>query len=852
MQNQYAHTPILLRLLRICYPKPPKSKGLDQKMNEPYNPADIEQEAQEYWETEQCFTAEASLNHQKFYCLAMLPYPSGDLHMGHVRNYTISDVIARYQRMRGKNVLHPMGWDAFGLPAENAAIDNKLPPAEWTRKNIKKMKKQFAQLGYGFDWSTEFATCDPSYYRWEQWLFLQLFKKGLVYRKNSVVNWDPVDNTVLANEQVVDGKGWRSGAPVERREIPQWFIKITDYAQELLDGLDTLDGWPEQVRTMQRHWIGRSEGTRVRFHLTRRKTQYIEVFTTRADTLLGATYVAIAPEHPLAKEAAENDKTIASFVKNCKQQSVAEADMATQEKAGIFSGFYVKHPITEEKLPVWIANYVLMEYGSGAVMAVPAHDQRDFEFATQYNLPRKIVIMPDGKQTWDFEQAAYTEYGTLINSDQFDKLKSKKAIKAITDNLIEKNLGEPATTYRLRDWGISRQRYWGTPIPIIYCKHCGDVPVPETDLPVILPDDLIPDGSGSPLASDPNFYKTECPQCGKAAKRETDTMDTFVESSWYYARYCCTDQDKLMLDDRAKYWTPVDQYIGGVEHAVLHLLYARFMHRLLRDLGLLNGNEPFTHLLTQGMVLKDGAKMSKSKGNIVAPQTLIKKYGADTVRLFSMFAAPPEQSLEWSDSAVDGASRFLRKLWNYCQSVKPALTSSCRCKEAPETTSEDYLQQAHQQIHSALQQANQDMARLQFNTVVSACMKILNTLQTLNPTDSAALPYIDEGVGILLRLLAPIAPHITHHLWNALEYANNIIDSVWPKVNTKALVSQSTEWIIQVNGKLRSKIKTAVNIEQAELEKQALNDSTIKRHIGDKAVRKVIVVPNKLVNIVVA
>ncbi len=821
-------------------------------MNTPYNPAEIEASAQEYWTENKSFETKEELGREKFYCLSMLPYPSGDLHMGHVRNYTIGDVITRYQHMKGKNVLQPMGWDAFGLPAENAAIKNELPPAEWTRKNIKRMRKQLEQLGFAYDWHREIATCDPSYYRWEQWLFLQLYKKGLVYRKNSLVNWDPVDNTVLANEQVVDGKGWRSGAIVERREIQQWFLKITDYAEELLAGLDELPNWPEQVKTMQRNWIGRSKGLCVNFPLEKHKNQHIEIFTTRADTIMGTTYIGIAAEHPLALEQAEKSPELKKFLAKCRKTRFDEADIATAEKIGFDLGIHVIHPITKEKLPIWVTNFVLMEYGSGAVMAVPAHDERDFEFAKKYKLPISSVISPPKNTAWDFNTAAYTEYGTLINSGEFDNLKSEKAIKVITEFLEKKKAGKSIVHYRLRDWGISRQRYWGTPIPIIYCNSCGALPVREEDLPVILPEDLIPTGQGSPLADDANFYKTECPSCGKPAKRETDTMDTFVESSWYYTRYCCFDQSQSMLDDRAKYWTPVDQYIGGIEHAVMHLLYARFMHKLLRDLNLVNSSEPFNRLLTQGMVLKDGAKMSKSKGNVVAPQALIKKFGADTVRLFIMFASPPEQSLEWSDSGVEGSHRFLTKLWNFCQQFHSDILALNQGDVSlmPEIQSAD-LQNIHKQMHEILRQADLDMQRAQFNTVVSASMKMLNLLQKIESRTEIERRLIQEGLSILLRLLAPITPHIAHHLWRHLKFGDNILDAQWPKINSKAIKSAALEMMIQINGKLRGKITIESDLPDSQVKNLVLADESIKRHINDQAIKKIIVVPNRLVNIVV-
>jgi leucyl-tRNA synthetase len=818
-------------------------------MTHTYDPHLIEKQAQDFWNEHHCFEVKEDLNREKYYCLAMLPYPSGELHMGHVRNYTIPDIITRYQHMKGLNVLQPMGWDAFGLPAENAAIKRGLPPAEWTHKNIKKMRKQFQSLGYAYDWKRETTTCEPDYYRWEQWLFVKLFQKGLVYNKKAVVNWDPVDQTVLANEQVVDGKGWRSGATVEKREIPQWFFKITDYADELLDDIDKLDGWPDQVRNMQRHWIGRSRGVNITFKVSKQKEK-ISTFTTRPDTLMGVTYLSIAPEHPVAKLAAADNKNIAKFIKSCQQGSVAEADLATQEKHGIDTGFQVIHPITKKKLPIWITNFVLMDYGTGAVMSVPAHDQRDFEFATKYDIPMLQVIEPKKKSDCDLSKEAYNGPGKLINSSEFDGVDNEAAKQTILDFLVDKKLGEASTTYRLRDWGISRQRYWGTPIPIIHCKHCGAVPVPEENLPVILPTDLVPDGQGSPLAQCPEFIKTKCPECGKAAKRETDTMDTFVESSWYYARYCSFNQDQSMLDERAKYWTPVDQYVGGIEHAVLHLLYARFMHKVLRDECLVNSDEPFLRLLTQGMVLKNGTKMSKSKGNVVTPAPLIKKYGADTVRLFITFAAPPEQSLEWSDKGVEGSHRFLKKLWNYCYEVQEAIEKpddSISLIDSDDTA----IQHDYKQLHEILRQATQDIDRTQLNTVVSAAMKILNILTALKPDNAERIQLVSEGVKTLLSILSPITPHICHHLWIALGYGTNILEATWPKVNARALQTSKIQLIVQVNGKLRGKITVPADAKKDEIEKVAVQDENVQRHLAEKDIRKIIVVPKKLVNIVV-
>ncbi len=641
-------------------------------LEESYQPEIVEKSAQEFWEEEKSFNVSEDLSREKYYCLTMFPYPSGHLHMGHMRVYTIGDVLARYQKMVGKNVLQPMGWDAFGLPAENAAIKNKTLPAKWTYENIKHMRHQMKRMGFGYDWKREIITCKPEYYRWEQWLFTKLFAKGLAYKKNSIVNWDPVDQTVLANEQVVDGRGWRSGALVERREIPQWFIKITAYADELLEDIEKLENWPEQVKTMQRNWIGRSEGVEIHFKVDR-KNEELKVFTTRADTLMGATYLAIAPQHPLVQELiAAGRKDLAAFAEECSHIKVAEAAIATMEKKGIDTGLKALHPITGELMSIWTANFVVMEYGTGAVMSVPAHDQRDFEFAKKYDLSIKQVIASEsGEDNAHLKNAAYTAKGKLINSGKFDGMDSEAAINAIAEELCAKEQGKKQIHYRLRDWGISRQRYWGAPIPIIYCDACGTQAVPEENLPVVLPEDVEFSGTGSPLKDMPEFVDTICPNCGKAAKRETDTFDTFMESSWYYARYACVNLEKGMLDDRAKYWTPVDQYIGGIEHAILHLLYARFFHKLLRDEGLLNGDEPFRSLLTQGMVLKDGAKMSKSIGNVVDPKELMQKFGADTVRLFMIFAAPADQSLDWSDAGVEGSYRFLKRLWTFaCENQK--------------------------------------------------------------------------------------------------------------------------------------------------------------------------------------
>jgi leucyl-tRNA synthetase len=823
-------------------------------MDNSYKPRVIEEQAQQYWHKKQSFNLSEDLNKEKFYCLSMFPYPSGTLHMGHVRNYTIGDVIARYQRALGKNVLQPIGWDAFGLPAENAAIKHGIHPAEWTKKNIAAMKEQFLRLGNAYDWKREITTCDPDYYRWEQWFFIKLYEKGLAYKKNAVVNWDPVDQTVLANEQVVDGRGWRSGALVERREIPQWFIKITAYADELLNGLDSLDEWPIQVKQMQRNWIGRSEGCEISFKVVD-FAKRLKVYTTRPDTLMGVTYLAVAPDHPLAKEVASHNPDIQAFIDGCQGIPLAEADVATMEKKGIATGLYAIHPVTGEEIPVWIANFVLMQYGWGAVMAVPAHDQRDWEFSKKYNLPLKQVISPPNGTTYDYNKSAYTGEGTLINSDQFNGLSSAQALKEIANYLEHHEAGKVTINYRLRDWGVSRQRYWGTPIPMIFCEECGIVPVPEEDLPVTLPYDVQLTGSGSALAQCNEFVQTICPRCGQEATRETDTFDTFIESSWYYARFACKGQDNAMLDDRVKYWTPVDQYIGGIEHAVMHLLYARFFHKLMRDEGLLNTDEPFKSLLTQGMVLKDGHKMSKSLGNVVDPNHLIDTYGADTARLFVMFAAPPDQSLEWSDTAVEGAHRFLKRIWTFAYQhrqllieANDAILSGNGHVDWLHVNSN--LKKARLQIHQILAQANHDYERHQFNTVVSGCMKLFNELSAYTIESEEDKYFLHSGMSILLRLLGPITPHICHYLWQQLGFEKAIIDAPWPKVDKSALKSDELDFIVQVNGKLRAQF-TAPN----DTDKESLIEMA-KQHAGHflegKAVKKAVVVPHRqLINLVI-
>ncbi len=830
-------------------------------LDEHYHPEIIEREIQNYWRSNQSFVVSVDPNREKYYCLAMFPYPSGKLHMGHVRNYTIADVISRYQRMQGKNVLQPMGWDAFGLPAENAAVQNNTAPAAWTYANIKAMKTQLQCLGFAYDWNRELATCQPQYYRWEQWFFTQLYAKGLVYKKTSAVNWCPQDQTVLANEQVVEGCCWRCDTPVQRKEIPQWFIRITAYAEELLEGLDQLDEWPEQVRAMQRNWIGKSRGIDISFPLTDTVAGYanIDVYTTRPDTLMGVTYLSLAAEHPISLALAETNPELARFIAECKQQSVAEADMAIMAKKGIPTGLSARHPLSGELVPVWIANYVLMDYGSGAVMAVPAHDQRDWEFATQYQLPIIQVIAPVDDTPCNLDLEAFTAKGTLINSGKFDGLLFDEAFTAIATQLAQSNLGAVTTNYRLRDWGVSRQRYWGAPIPMLYDGSEIAIPVPAEKLPVLLPEDVVMDGIHSPLKADPAWKVGEID--GRPAARETDTFDTFMESSWYYARFTCPDFDGGMLDpERANYWLPVDQYVGGIEHAILHLLYARFFHKLMRDAGLVNSDEPFTRLLCQGMVLKDGSKMSKSKGNTVDPQALIDSYGADTVRLFTMFAAPPEQSLEWSDDGVAGASRFLRRLWTYCRAHQASVIASIHCLQtdhlmlAPDlcATLDDRQKVMRREIHTVLKKAQQDYEKNQFNTVVSACMTILNQLSA-NGTRSgsvASCPVVAEGVGVLLRLLSPIVPHLVHLLWREMGYGNDILSAPWPLVDATALERATLDMVVQVNGKVRGQIAVATGADNGTIEHAALTEPNVQRFTDGKTIRKVIVVPNKLVSIV--
>ena len=812
-------------------------------MQQQYPFKDIEQTAQAYWESNQTFAASETSDKPKYYCLSMFPYPSGRLHMGHVRNYTIGDVLSRFHKMKGYNVLQPMGWDAFGLPAENAAIKHETAPAKWTYENIEHMKTQLKQLGLGVDWNREIATCKPEYYKWEQWLFTELYKKGLIYKKTSSVNWDPVDGTVLANEQVIDGRGWRSGALVEKRDIPQYFMKITAYAEELLNDLDTLDGWPEQVKTMQRNWIGKSYGCEVEFPLTGQDAT-VKVYTTRPDTLMGATYVAIAAEHALATLAAQSNPTLADFIAECKRGSVAEADVATAEKKGMATGLFVTHPLNGERLPVWVANYVLASYGEGAVMAVPAHDERDFEFANKYSLPIKAVIGLSDNNTLPM-----TEHGILFNSDKFDGLNFDQATEAISSALSAIDLGKKRTQYRLRDWGVSRQRYWGCPIPITHCAKCGEVPVPATQLPVVLPVDVVMDGVGSPIKKDPMFYETSCPTCGGQAKRETDTLDTFFESSWYFARYASFDSNTAMVDERANYWLPVDQYVGGIEHAILHLLYARFFNKLMRDVGLIKNDEPFTNLLTQGMVLKDGSKMSKSKGNTVDPQALIDTYGADTARLFMMFAAPPEQSLEWADSGVEGANRFLRRVWKAC--YDHVSMGAIEAYSAGDLTAE--LKAMRLQLHLTIDKVADDYGRRHsFNTAISSVMELMNALSKIEGIDAITRQVRQEVLQNAALLLSPIVPHICQALWSELCPQKHILDAGWPVADQAAMVQDTVEYMIQVNGKLRGSLVVAKIESKQALETIVLQQHCVQKYIeAPVTVRKIIVVPNKLINIVV-
>lgn len=816
-------------------------------MQENYQPQAIEQDVQKIWEDTGVFNVQPSESKEKYYCLSMFPYPSGKLHMGHVRNYTIGDVISRYQRMLGKNVMQPMGWDAFGLPAENAAMQHGVHPADWTYSNIDYMRDQLKQLGFGYDWNRELATCDPEYYKWEQWFFLKLLAKGMVYKKTAPVNWCPNDMTVLANEQVIDGCCWRCDTAVERKEIAQWFLKITDYADELLTSLDSLDGWPEQVKTMQANWIGRSEGVEMDFAVPDMERP-LRIYTTRPDTLMGVTYLAVAAEHPLALKAAENNADIQVFIEECKHMETAEAAMETMEKRGIDSGITALHPITGETVPVWIANFVLMSYGTGAVMSVPAHDQRDFEFAQKYGIAINQVIFAANGEADDCSEQAYTSKGVLKNSGAFDGLTSAQAFDQIAETLNNDGKGTRKVNFRLRDWGVSRQRYWGAPIPVIYCEDCGTVPVPEQDLPVTLPRDVVLDGSQSPLVAHPTFSHVDCPQCGKAARRETDTFDTFMESSWYFARFA-SNQGDTMLDATANHWLPVDHYIGGIEHAILHLLYARFYTKLLRDEGLLSCDEPFKRLLTQGMVLKDGSKMSKSKGNTVDPQGLIAQYGADTVRLFIMFAAPPEQSLEWSDSGVEGASRFLKRLW---RQVYLHVEAGCAPVPMDKASLTDEQKTMRRHLHHAIQKVTHDMSvRIIFNTAIAANMELINTLSKFTDESDNGKAIRQEVLEAIVLMLSPMVPHICHQLWLDLGHDNAVVNEKWVALDESALVQDSLDYMIQVNGKLRSKISVSASTSKDDIQSAALNDEHILNFINGQPIKKVIIVPNKLVNIVI-
>ena len=812
-----------------------------------YNPDSVEAKARTYWQDNRCFEVDEDPDKEKFYCLTMFPYPSGHLHMGHVRVFTISDVIARYQRMQGKHVLQPMGWDAFGMPAENAAIKRGVPPAQWTYRNIEDMRSQFDRLGYGYDWRREVTTCKPEYYRWEQWLFTKLFEKGLVYRKNSIVNWDPVDQTVLANEQVIDGRGWRSDAIVERREIPQWFMKITHYADELLEYLDKLPGWPESVKSMQRNWIGRSEGVELSFDVED-ESEPLSVFTTRPDTLMGVTYMAVAAEHPLAEKAAKGNAEISAFIEECKQVQAAEAALETMEKKGMPLGINAIHPVTGDNVPLWVANFVLMGYGTGAVMAVPGHDYRDWEFAEKHGLPIVQVIEPADGSKIDISKAAYVDYGRVVNSGFIDGMDYRQAFDAIADRFEKEGRGRRTINYRLRDWGVSRQRYWGAPIPIIYCEDCGAVPVPEDQLPVVLPEDVEFTGLGSPLRDMPGFYEVDCPTCGKAAHRETDTFDTFVESSWYFSRYASPDCDTAMLDEREAYWMPVDQYTGGIEHAILHLLYSRFFQKLMRDLGLSAADEPFTNLLTQGMVLKDGAKMSKNKGNTVDPQELIDRYGADTVRLFMMFAAPPEQALEWSDDGVQGASRFLKRFWSTVQSH----AAEGAAPEIDVAALNDAEKSLRRKTHQTIRKVSDDIGRrYTFNTAVAAGMELLNAINRLADGLPQGLAVKREALNAVVLLLSPIVPHICHELWQVLGNDTAPVDELWPAYDDSALQQDLVEIVVQVNGKLRGRINVSADASRDEIAAMALEDENVQRFVAGQEVRKTIVVPGRLVNVVV-
>ena len=809
-----------------------------------YEPEKLERQIQQFWNDNEMFSVTEDPEKEKFFCLSMFPYPSGSIHMGHVRNYTIGDTISRFQRMLGKNVMQPMGWDAFGLPAENAAIKNKVSPSDWTEQNISSMKLQLQRMGFAYDWKRELATCSPDYYKWEQWFFLQLLEKGLVYQEEAEVNWDPVDETVLANEQVIDGKGWRSGAEVEKRRLKQWFLKITDYAEELLEGTEKLDGWPEQVKTMQKNWIGKSEGMEFTFKL-KNMEESVEVYTTRPDTIMGVSFLALSTNHDLALGASESDSSIKKFIEDQKKTKVAEADLAKQEKLGIDTGLYAIHPFTREELPIWIGNFVLSEYGSGALMAVPAHDQRDYEFAKKYNLSIKQVI--EGSKDDDINEAAILEKNNLINSREFDGLDFTKAFKAIELKSEQLGCGFRKVNYRLRDWGVSRQRYWGAPIPIL--KNLNNDTFPAKELPVKLPTDIKFSGVSSPLALLNDFIETK--QDGQDLKRETDTFDTFFESSWYYARFASFDSESSMLDERAKYWLPVDQYVGGIEHAVLHLLYSRFFFRCLRDLGLVEGDEPFDNLLCQGMVLKDGSKMSKSKGNTVDPEDLISKYGADTVRLFVMFAAPPDQSLEWSDQGVQGSFRFLNRIWNLIQEhvdtgIPEKLEFDNNNKEALSLRIK---------THQTLKKVKDDYERRHaFNTAIASVMELSNKIPKQFITNNSSLSErsaAHEAIMNIVIMLAPITPHLSQHLWWELGKDTPIIDHAWPEADPELLIEETVEIAVQINGKLRATVNLDPNANQEIFEKKALADVNVQKYLENKDIKKIIFVPGRLINIVI-
>jgi leucyl-tRNA synthetase len=862
-------------------------------MQERYEPAAVEAEAQRYWNEHKCFEVSEDPGREKYYCLSMFPYPSGRLHMGHVRNYTIGDVLTRFMRMNGRNVLQPMGWDAFGLPAENAAMANGVPPAKWTFDNIATMKGQMKALGFAIDWSREVTTCRPEYYRWNQWLFLRMLERGIAYQKTGVVNWDPVDKTVLANEQVIDGRGWRTGVPVERREIPMYYLKITDYAEDLLEALADMPGWPDRVRAMQANWIGKSSGVRIGFPYDLGGIQGVmHAFTTRADTVMGVTFCAVAAEHPLATHAAQGNAALGAFIEECKRGPAIEAEIATQEKKGMATGLSVRHPLTGRPVPVWVGNYVLMSYGEGAVMGVPAHDERDFEFAKRYGLPIEPVIDVDG-QTYSTEgwQSWYGEHGLCVNSGKYDGMDFETAVDAVAADLERLKLGEKRITWRLRDWGISRQRYWGCPIPIIHCGACGAVPVPDDQLPVVLPTHLVPDGSGNPLLKDETFLACTCPRCGGPARRETDTMDTFVDSSWYYLRYASSDDDRAAVDERVRYWLPVDQYIGGIEHAILHLLYSRFWTRFMRELGSVSFKEPFTNLFTQGMVLneaffsktasgrieyfnpadvqvtvrgqervatlrKDGRvvesagviTMSKSKGNGVDPQALVDELGADTARLFTMFAAPPEQTLEWSDEGVQGAFRFLKRLWKMVYEH----VSAGAVAPLDKSGLDDEQRAIRRQAHQTLGKVTDDIGRRRtFNTAIAAVMELLNALSKFPQSTDQDRSVMHEALEIAVISLSPIVPHAAHALWRELGHSTAIVDESWPKVDAAALEQSMIEIVVQVNGKLRSRITVPAAADQAAVRQAALADPQVVKFVGGSPVKKVIVVPGKLVNVVV-